>query len=136
MLVTPRRKLAGNMAVMKSFLHFSGEFLVEGTGGSSVFENLNTSGNFDASKPDQPGVEQKFLIRLNFNSERGNAIDSMNATHGSALKKQTKTIKRHRRWNISEVGNSYFIIYLFVCFTYVCHNMWLQILNFHFTNHR
>lgn len=111
-LVTPRRKLAGNMAVMKSFLHFSGEFLVEGTGGSSVFENLNSSGNFDASKPDQPGVKQKFVISLNLDSGRGNSIDSINATHGSALKKQTKTIKRHRRWNISKIKAVHWTRYL------------------------
>ncbi|KAL1821830.1 hypothetical protein ACET3Z_016699 [Daucus carota] len=111
-LVTPRRKLAGNMAVTKSFLHFYGEFLVEGTGGSSVFENLGTSGNFDASKPDQPGVEQKFMISLDLNSESGNAIDRMNATHGFALKKQTKTIKRHRRWNISKIKAVHWTRYL------------------------
>ncbi|KAK1395990.1 Beach domain-containing protein b [Heracleum sosnowskyi] len=109
-LVTPRRKLAGNLAVMKNSLHFIGMFLVEGTGGSSVFENLNTLENFDTSKPDQPGVERKCLIRLK--SRRGHAIDSLNATHGSALEKQAKTIKRHRRWNISKIKAVHWTRYL------------------------
>lgn len=104
-LVTPRRKLAGHLAVRKRFLHFFGKFLVEGTGGSSVFNNFSTSGNFDASTPDQLEVQkQKFLVNLDVDAGRGNAINNMSAIHGSALQKQTKTIKRHRRWNICKVA--------------------------------
>lgn len=115
-LVAPKRKLAGHLAVMKNFLHFFGEFLVEGTGGSSIFKNFNTSGNFDPSKPDQlGGQKQKFLkwpIDLDFDSERGNAIDNINAVHGSVLQKQPKNIKRHRRWNICKVNAVHWTRYL------------------------
>uniref|UniRef100_A0A162A6C6 BEACH domain-containing protein n=1 Tax=Daucus carota subsp. sativus TaxID=79200 RepID=A0A162A6C6_DAUCS len=111
-LITPRRKLAGNLAVMKNFLHFFGEFLVEGTGGSSIFENLNTSENFCANKPDQMRVKRKFLISLDMDSERGNDINSLNATHGSGLEKQAKTIKRHRRWNVSKIKAVHWTRYL------------------------
>lgn len=53
MLVTPKRKLAGSLAIMKTALHFSGEYVVDGTGGSSVFKNLN------ASTPDQSKYDNK-----------------------------------------------------------------------------
>jgi len=39
-LVTPKRKLDGHLAVMKNVLHSSAQFLVDDTGGSSIFKNL------------------------------------------------------------------------------------------------
>ncbi|KAE8701699.1 hypothetical protein F3Y22_tig00110514pilonHSYRG00005 [Hibiscus syriacus] len=52
-LVTPKRKLAGQLAVMKHVLHFFGKFLVKGTIGSSVFKNLNASSHSQLEKADQ-----------------------------------------------------------------------------------
>ena len=106
-LVTPKRKLAGYLAVKKNFLHFSGEFLVEGTGGSSVFKNFNASSNSDVTKPDQWGgiSKQKFHkwpLNSDFESEKG--IPNIDAIHENRLQKQEKSIKRHRRWNIIKVG--------------------------------
>lgn len=73
---------------MKNVLHFFGELLVEGTGGSSVFKNFHGSSNSDLT------------------SEKGTAVDNTDAVHENELKrKQLKSIKRHRRWNISKVGN-------------------------------
>ncbi|KAK2977991.1 hypothetical protein RJ640_023529 [Escallonia rubra] len=105
-LVTPKRKLAGHLAVMKKFLHFFGEFLVEGTGGSSVFENFNSSSNFDHEKPDQLGGVQKHLkwpINLDVDYERKNTVEGIYAVHGSVFQKQRKNIKRHRRWTIGKI---------------------------------
>ncbi|KAL0366361.1 UNVERIFIED_CONTAM: BEACH domain-containing protein B [Sesamum radiatum] len=44
-LVTPKRKLAGRLAIMKKFLRFFGDYLVEGTGGSSVLKTFYSSGS-------------------------------------------------------------------------------------------
>lgn len=106
-LVTPKRKLAGYLAVKKNFLHFFGEFLVEGTGGSSVFKNFNTSSNSDVTKPDQLGgvPKQKFhKWPLNSDIESEKGITDIDAIHDYRLRKQAKSIKRHRRWNVIKVG--------------------------------
>ncbi|KAL2459002.1 hypothetical protein Fot_55288 [Forsythia ovata] len=108
-LVTPKRKLAGRLAIMRKFLHFFGEFLVEGTGGSSVFTNLNSSGNFDPSKPDQLGLQKQGF--LNLDSERRTISDSVNSVHGG-LQKNLKNIKRHWRWNICKIKAVHWTRYL------------------------
>lgn len=97
-LVTPKRKLGGRLAVMKSVLHFFSEFLVEGTGGSSVFKGFHDSG-----KPGQLREAQKQNLNLNLDSGKGNASENKEAVQGNVLEKQPKNIKRHRRWNISKV---------------------------------
>ncbi|CAA2974013.1 BEACH domain-containing B isoform X1 [Olea europaea subsp. europaea] len=108
-LVTPKRKLAGRLAIMRKFLHFFGEFLVEGTGGSSVFTNLNSSGNFEPSKPEQLGLQKQNFINLD--SERRNASDSINSVHGG-LQKHFKNIKRHWRWDICKIKAVHWTRYL------------------------
>ncbi|KAJ9567814.1 hypothetical protein OSB04_003780 [Centaurea solstitialis] len=100
-LVTPKRKLAGRLAVMKKFLHFFGEFLVEGTGGSSVFKI-------------SMHLEQKFIkwpLNLDLTSE-GEASDKINAVLGNLLQKQSENIKRHRRWEISKIKAVHWTRYL------------------------
>lgn len=105
-LVTPKRKLAGRLAVMKKVLHFFGEFLVEGTGGSSVFRNIQASGSFNSNKTDNLGMQkQKFIkwpVNLDLASEE-EASDNINAVLGNLLQKQSENIKRHRRWEICKV---------------------------------
>lgn len=99
-LVTTKRKVAGNLAVMKSFLHFSGEFLVEGTGGSFVFKNLHSSSNYDTTKPDQK--QKLFKWPINFDLSSGRiSVDNIEAEN--LHQKQLKNVKRHRRWNIGKV---------------------------------
>lgn len=94
------------MAVMKNVLHFFGEFLVEGTGGSSVFKNFHASSNSDSAKPDQKQKALKWPIYLDLYSEKGTMVDNSDTMHENVLKrKQLKSIKRHRRWNIGKVGN-------------------------------
>lgn len=97
-LVTPKRKLGGRLAVMKSVLHFFSEFLVEGTGGSSVFKSFHDSG-----KPDQLGEAQKQNLNFHLDSDKGNASENKETVQGNVLQKQPKNIKRHRRWNICKV---------------------------------
>lgn len=105
-LVTPKRKLAGHLAVMKNVLHFFGEFLVEGTGGWSVFKNFHASSNSDLTKPDQKQKSLRWPIYLDLYSEKISTVDNSDAMHENMLKrKQIKSIKRHRRWNIGKVGN-------------------------------
>ncbi|KAK9032820.1 hypothetical protein V6N11_017863 [Hibiscus sabdariffa] len=86
LLVTPKRKLAGQLAVMKDVLHFFGEILVEGTAGSSVFKNLNASGHFERGD-----------LKI---SEKGT---SDNVEAENLHKEQLKNVKRHRRWSIGKI---------------------------------
>lgn len=103
-LVTPKRKLAGNLAVMKNVLHFFGEFLVEGSGGSSVFRNFPS--NHDSTKPDHKQKSVKQSLSLDLDSEKGSTVDKFEAMNENVHKrKQLKSIKRHRRWNMGKVGN-------------------------------
>ncbi|XP_042508929.1 BEACH domain-containing protein B-like isoform X1 [Macadamia integrifolia] len=116
-LVTPKRKLAGHLAVMKSVLHFFGEFLVEGTGGSSVFNSFHVSSSSDSTKPDQlGGVQNQKLSKWPLNSdvefEKGNSIDSTDIVDETVLQKQPNHIKRHRRWNVSKIKAVYWTRYL------------------------
>lgn len=101
-LVTPKRKLAGHLAVMKNVLHFFGEFLVDGTGGSSVFKNFHASSNSDFTKSDQ---KQKLLKWPNFDlvPEKGITTDNADPMNENVHKKQLKNVKRHRRWNIGKI---------------------------------
>lgn len=106
-LVTTKRKLAGHLAVMKDVLHFFGEFLVEGTGGSSVFMNLNGSSNCDEAKGDQ---KQKWPLNLDSVSVKGISTDNMESEN--LHKKHLKNIKRHRRWNIDKIKAVHWTRYL------------------------
>ncbi|XP_043712024.1 BEACH domain-containing protein B-like isoform X2 [Telopea speciosissima] len=118
-LVTPKRKLAGYLAVMKSVLHFFGEFLVEGTGRSSVFNSFHVLSSSDSTKPDQlGGVQKQRLSKWPLNSdvdlEKGNVIDNTDIANANAnaLQKQPKQIKRHRRWNVCKIKAVHWTRYL------------------------
>ncbi|KAK4483931.1 hypothetical protein RD792_011140 [Penstemon davidsonii] len=115
-LVTPKRKLAGRLAILKKSLHFFGEFLVEGTGGSSVLKAYYSSGNNDPSNPEQLGAseKQKFLkwpVHLRLDSERQNISETINSVHGNNGKRY-KSIKRHRWWNICKIKAVHWTRYL------------------------
>nr|KAJ0196680.1 hypothetical protein LSAT_V11C700384410 [Lactuca sativa] len=113
-LVTPKRKLAGCLAMMKKFLHFFREFLVEGTSGSSVFRSIQAFGGFDSNRSDNlVAQKQKFMkwpLNLDLTSE-GEASDNINAVLGNLLQKQSENIKRHRRWEIGKIKTRYFLRY-------------------------
>ncbi|XP_062026093.1 BEACH domain-containing protein B isoform X1 [Rosa rugosa] len=112
-LVSPKRKLAGHLAVMKNVLHFFGEFLVEGTGGSSIFRNFPASSNFDLTKPDQ---KQKFIkqpICFGLDASKGTMVQKFEAIGENVLKrKELKNIKRHRRWNMGKIKSVCWTRYL------------------------
>ncbi|XP_051118042.1 BEACH domain-containing protein B isoform X2 [Andrographis paniculata] len=112
-LVTPKRKIAGRLEVMRQYLHFFGEFLVEGTGGSSILKNAYTSTTSDPSKPEHFGGPQrqkllKFPVNSHLDLERVNA--SENAS--SIDRKQNKCIKRHRWWSLSKIKAVHLTRYL------------------------
>ncbi|KAL3340220.1 hypothetical protein AABB24_028710 [Solanum stoloniferum] len=116
-LVTPKRKLAGHLAVKKKFLHFFGEFLVEGTGGSSVFRNFDSSGKFDINKSEQLGGLQnhkylKWPMSYDLDSERGSAINRIGAVNNDEHQKHPNNINRHRRWTIFKVKAVHWTRYL------------------------
>ncbi|KAK1406699.1 hypothetical protein QVD17_38307 [Tagetes erecta] len=114
-LVTPKRKLAGRLAVMKKVLHFFGEFLVEGTGGSSVFKNIQASGSFDSNKTDNLVFQKQKYIRWPVNFDlisEGETSDNINAVLGNLLQKQSESIKRHRRWEIGKIKAVHWTRYL------------------------
>ncbi|KAJ4967218.1 hypothetical protein NE237_019067 [Protea cynaroides] len=116
-LVTPKRKLAGQLAVMKSVLHFFGEALVEGTGGSSVFNSFHFASCSDPTKPAQLGeVQKQKLSKWPLNSdvdiEKVNSIDSPDIADETVFKKQPNQIKRHHRWNVSKIKAVYWTRYL------------------------
>ncbi|KAK8597059.1 hypothetical protein V6N12_065535 [Hibiscus sabdariffa] len=108
-LVTPKRKLAGQLAVMKEVLHFFGKFLVEGTVGSAVFKNLNASSHSELAKTDQKPSSFKWSINQNICSEKGASPDNIEAEN---LHKQLQTVKRHRRWNIGKIKAAHWTRYL------------------------
>ncbi|XVE60616.1 hypothetical protein DITRI_Ditri05aG0142300 [Diplodiscus trichospermus] len=108
-LVTPKRRLAGQLAVMKDVLHFFGEFLVEGTIGSSVFKNLNASSHSESTRADQKPKSSKWPIHLDINSEKGT---SDNVEAENLHTKQLKYVKRHRRWSIGKIKAVHWTRYL------------------------
>ncbi|CAN4092325.1 unnamed protein product [Withania somnifera] len=106
-LVTPKRKLYGHLAVKKKFLYFFGEFLVEGTGGSSVFRNFDSSG-----KGLQNHKFLKWPLSYDLDCERGRAINSIGAVINDEHQKHPNNINRHRRWAIFKVKAVHWTRYL------------------------
>lgn len=100
-LVSSKRKLAGRLAVMKDVLHFFGQFLVEGTGGLSVFKDLSVSSNFESAKADQKQKFLKWPFNLDMSNEKGISQDDIDAE--SLGKTQLKNFKRYRRWHMAKV---------------------------------
>ncbi|TVU00170.1 hypothetical protein EJB05_54428 [Eragrostis curvula] len=103
-LVTPKRKLAGQLTITRNALHFSFEFMVEGTGGSSVFNRFQDKKDSD-SKPDLGGSEKQ---KGNLDVGRGNAAESCD----TLTKSQSNKIKHHRRWKITRIKAVHWTRYL------------------------
>ncbi|PIN12837.1 Conserved WD40 repeat-containing protein [Handroanthus impetiginosus] len=116
-LVTPKRKIAGRLTIMKKFLHFHGEFLVEGTGGSSVLKTYYSSVNSDHSKPEHFGGPQgqkliKLPIHSDLDSERQSMKENFNSFNRGSDQVQHKSLKHHRWWNISKIKAVHWTRYL------------------------
>lgn len=93
-LITPKRKLAGQLDITRTVMHFSFEFLIEGSGGSSVFSKFKDKKDSDC-KNGLGNVERLDGCR-----------DSMIETGGSLMQNQSNKIKHHRRWNVTKVSLS------------------------------
>ena len=109
-LVTPRRKLSGRLAIIKKSLHFLAESCVEGTGGSPV------------QKPEHSGgpQRQKFLkwpTSLNGDAERLGYPENFDIVIGDRCQKQHISTKRHRWWNILDVLIPFYASFLLLSYT-------------------
>ncbi|XP_031488059.1 BEACH domain-containing protein B isoform X2 [Nymphaea colorata] len=109
MLVTPKRKIAGHLEVMQHILHFYGELLVEGTGGSSVFRILCSSCNHGVKIGQREAIDrqkpQQEIVNVDPDCEKvcGGTNDDMSSLHKSLLHKLPENIKRHHRWNLCKI---------------------------------
>ncbi|KAJ4757798.1 BEACH domain-containing protein B [Rhynchospora pubera] len=92
-LVTTKWKLGGHLTIRRNVLHFSGEFLVEGTGGSSVFNGF----------PDHKSNDSK-----NESKDKNGNDNSDYLTNNN----QSNKIKRHRRWNLLMIKGVHLTRYL------------------------
>ncbi|XP_024315441.1 BEACH domain-containing protein B [Brachypodium distachyon] len=99
-LVTPKRKLAGQLNITRTVLHFSFGFLVEGTGGSSVFSKFKDEKDSDG-KNEMGGAERLYGCR-----------DSLIRINGGLMQNQSNKIKHHRRWNITKIKGVHWTRYL------------------------
>jgi hypothetical protein len=102
-LVTPKRKLAGHLAVMKNVLHFFAQFLVEGTGGSSVFRNFDALSNSDLTKSVQKQRSMKWPAS-DMDIQKGITVGNVEVINGNGPVKLMRCVKRHRRWSMAKVG--------------------------------
>eukprot|EP00256_Glycine_max_P033132 XP_006578286.1 BEACH domain-containing protein B isoform X1 [Glycine max] len=110
-LVTPKRKLAGHLAVMKNVLHFFAQFLVEGTGGSSVFRNFDASINSDLTKSDLKQRSLKWPVS-GMDPQKGTAVGNIELINGNGSVKLMRCVKRHRRWSVAKIKAVHWTRYL------------------------
>ncbi|XP_054792696.1 BEACH domain-containing protein B isoform X2 [Prosopis cineraria] len=110
-LVTSKRKLAGHLAVMKDVLHFFGQFLVEGTGGSSVFRDFPASSNSDLTKSDPKQRSLKWPVS-DIDIQKGISVSNCKIINGNAPVKLIKCVKRHRRWSMAKIKAVHWTRYL------------------------
>ncbi|XP_038876483.1 BEACH domain-containing protein B-like [Benincasa hispida] len=112
-LVTPKRKLAGRLAVMKNVLHFFGEFLVEGTGGASTFKNFEVLKSSNLTKLNQRQKSLKWPLHLQLDSRKSTSFDNMEVMNDDGyLKRPLKNVRRHRRWDIGKIKGVHWTRYL------------------------
>ncbi|XP_050939531.1 BEACH domain-containing protein B isoform X3 [Cucumis melo] len=111
--VTPKRKLAGRLAVMKNVLHFFGEFLVEGTGGASTFKNFEVLKSSNLTKLNQRQKSLKCPLYLQSDSRKSTSVDNMEVLNDDGyLKRPLKNVRRHRRWDIGKIKGVHWTRYL------------------------
>ncbi|XP_061352489.1 BEACH domain-containing protein B, partial [Gastrolobium bilobum] len=110
-LVTPKRKLAGHLAVMKNVLHFFAQLLVEGTGGSSVFRNFDASISSDLTKSDQKQISLKWPAS-DMDLQKGITVGKVEVINGNGSVKLMRCVKRHRRWSMSKIKAVHWTRYL------------------------
>ncbi|KAH9329817.1 hypothetical protein KI387_001925, partial [Taxus chinensis] len=106
-VITPKRKMAGHLDVMKTSLHLYVEFVVEGTGGSRVFNSqggLNYPYNTESVHLERSLKQKIYLVHAGGDSEKGNPMERFDPVQQRAFSgKQPMDVKRHRRWDICKV---------------------------------
>ncbi|KAI4337584.1 hypothetical protein L6164_015981 [Bauhinia variegata] len=105
-LVTPKRKLAGHLAVMKNVLHFFGQFLVEGNGGSSVFSKFHASSNSDQKQKSSKSSVSDIDL------DKEITVSNMGVMNDEVAVKLMKCVKRHRRWSMAKIKAVHWTRYL------------------------
>ncbi|KAI4388687.1 hypothetical protein MLD38_000993 [Melastoma candidum] len=110
-LVTPKRKIAGRLAVLKSSLHFFGELLVEGSGGS-ILKNLPLPNNSDSFNYDHRQKVSKWSLLSLMESDRGITVGNPESFSGKGNRGQLKNMKRYRRWSIDKIKSVHWTRYL------------------------
>jgi hypothetical protein len=106
-LVAPKRKLAGRLEVMRSSIHFHGEFVVEGTGGQSVFSSSGGLNYPEVTSIEKSSSKSKGNSRREevADMEKVNVMERLEPMHHSAMRGGPwKDIKRHGRWDLSQVS--------------------------------
>ncbi|EPS68659.1 hypothetical protein M569_06109, partial [Genlisea aurea] len=116
-LVTPKRKLAGCMEIMKEYLRFCGEYLVEGTGSSFSLRTYYSSGDSDFSKLEglvrpQRQVLLKWRMHQRLDSRRLDMNEATISDNSDKEQKLKRCIKRHRCWNMSKIKAVHWTRYL------------------------
>ncbi|BBM99563.1 hypothetical protein MPTK1_1g22060 [Marchantia polymorpha subsp. ruderalis] len=111
--VSPKRKLAGRLELMRSSIHFYGEFIVEGTGGSTVFTpagglsypDLQSSDILEkGSSRSKSGLKKESIPGGGAGDmEKGNAMDRLEPVRNITPSGTSKDVKRHRRWDLFQV---------------------------------
>ncbi|OIW14558.1 hypothetical protein TanjilG_14944 [Lupinus angustifolius] len=87
------------------------EFLVEGTGGSSVFRNFDASSNFDLTKSDQKQRPFKWSAS-DMDLQKGIAVSNIEVINGNDSVKLMRCVKRHRRWSMAKIKAVHWTRYL------------------------
>ncbi|KAJ7525246.1 hypothetical protein O6H91_17G043300 [Diphasiastrum complanatum] len=112
-LVAPRRKVAGRLEIMLTSLHFYGEFVVEGSGVSSVFSSSCDLSYRDCSdegsheevkyKGEREYADPQKLAAKSFemSDKITGGCNAVESSFGHGRKFQN--VKRHKRWNISQI---------------------------------
>ncbi len=106
-LVAPKRKLAGRLEVMRSSIHFYGEFVVEGTGGQSVFSSSGGLNYPEVTSIEKSSSKSKGNSRREevADMEKVNVMERLEPMHHSAMHGGPwKDIKRHSRWDLCQVS--------------------------------
>lgn len=123
-LVTCKRKIAGRLEIMQDCLHFYGEFIVDGTGGSSVFTLsglLNYSEHIPSETIEQRSIKSRLGSKDAHNggvsgeTERRTLLDRVGNVQHIGSESSKRDVKRHRRWDFLKVkavhGTRYLLHY-------------------------
>lgn len=103
-LITSKRKLAGRLDILQSSIHFFGEFLVEGNGGSSIFTVSGGLKKSDGNSTEAGEKSSRRTTKVLRNTENWIAdIEKDPLDRSESTEDGLANVKRHRRWDVSQV---------------------------------